>query len=218
MTEKEAIEFCKRNPEAAAKIILMVERLEERIKELEDKLNMNSSNSSKPPSSDNKLTKKKAKQKSLEKKRGGQKGHEGKNLKRGEIPDKIVSLKSEVCGACNRDISKVESSQIIKRQVFDLPSMNIEVTEYQSQKVNQEAFPSHVKAITQYGSGIKSFVSYLNAHHMLPYEIISELIEDIVKHKISTGSIYNFLSENYDNLEGFEEEFHATITLNSKSA
>ena len=40
MTEKEAIEFCKRNPEAAAKIILMVERLEERIKELEDKLNM----------------------------------------------------------------------------------------------------------------------------------------------------------------------------------
>ncbi len=32
MTEKEAIEFCKNNPEAAAKIILMVERLEERIK------------------------------------------------------------------------------------------------------------------------------------------------------------------------------------------
>ena len=175
---------------------------------------MNSSNSSKPPSSDNKLTKKKATQKSSEKKRGGQKGHEGKNLKRVEIPDKIVSLKSEVCGGCNRDISKVESSQIIKRQVFDLPPMNIEVTEYQRhkvccpncQKVNQEAFPSHVKAVTQYGSGLKSFVSYLNAHHMLPYERISELIEDIVKHKISTGSIYNFLSENYDNLEGFEEE------------
>ena len=60
MTEQEAIEFCKNNPEAAAKIILMVERLEARIKELEEKLGMNSSNSSKPPSSDNKLSKKKA--------------------------------------------------------------------------------------------------------------------------------------------------------------
>jgi hypothetical protein len=38
----------------------MVEKLEARIKELEDKLGMNSSNSSKPPSSDNKLSKKKA--------------------------------------------------------------------------------------------------------------------------------------------------------------
>jgi hypothetical protein len=60
MTEQEAIEFCKTQPEAAAKIILMVEKLEARIKELEEKLGMNSSNSSKPPSSDNKLSKKKA--------------------------------------------------------------------------------------------------------------------------------------------------------------
>ena len=47
MTEQEAIEFCKNNPESAAKIILMVEKLEKRIKELETKLNMNSKNSSK---------------------------------------------------------------------------------------------------------------------------------------------------------------------------
>ena len=57
MTEQEAIEFCKNNPESAAKIILMVEKLEKKIKELETKLNMNSKNSSKPPPTDNKLTK-----------------------------------------------------------------------------------------------------------------------------------------------------------------
>ena len=57
MTEQEAIEFCKNDPESAAKIILMVQDLkkiiaiqEERIKELEFKLNLNSTNSSKPPS------------------------------------------------------------------------------------------------------------------------------------------------------------------------
>ena len=34
MTEQEAIEFCKNDPESAAKIILMVEVLEKKIKEL----------------------------------------------------------------------------------------------------------------------------------------------------------------------------------------
>jgi len=62
MTKKEAIDFCKNNPEAAAEIILMVEELkkiivaqEKRIKKLETKLNMNSKNSSKPLSSNNQL-------------------------------------------------------------------------------------------------------------------------------------------------------------------
>jgi len=214
MTEKEAIEFCRNNPESAAKIIMMVERLEARIKELEDKLGMNSSNSSKPPSSDNKLSKKKATQKSSEKKRGGQLGHKGSHLKKIEIPDKIVRLKSKICNGCHQDISAVESEQVIKRQVFDIPPMSIEVTEYQSHKVccpycqksNQEAFPKNVKAVTQYGDRLKAWVSYLNAHHMLPYERITELIDDMLNHKISTGSIYNFLSQNYDNLEEFENE------------
>lgn len=213
MTEQEAIALCKNDPESAAKIILMVERLEARIKELEDKLNMNSSNSSKPPSSDNKFTKKKATQKSSEVKRGGQTGHKGSNLKKVEIPDKVVSLKSKVCGHCHRDIADIPSSKVEKRQLFDIPPMNIEVTEYQSHKVccpycqsmNQGAFPEQVKATTQYGDNLKAWVSYLNAHHMLPYERISEMIEDMVNHKISTGSIYNFLSQNYDNLESFEE-------------
>ena len=214
MTEQEAIEFCRNNPEAAAKIILMVERLEARIKELEDKLGMNSSNSSKPPSSDNKLTKKKATQKSSEKKRGGQKGREGKNLKRVEIPNEIVELKPKECHHCKKDISEEISQRIIKRQVFDLPPMSIEVKEYQSHEVccphcqtkNQKEFPLEIKSPTQYGNGLKSFVSYLNTHHMLPYERIIELIEDMIHHKISTGSIYNFLSEGYDKLEEFEEE------------
>ena len=78
MTEQEAIEFCKNDPESAAKIILMVQDLkkiiaiqEERIKELEFKLNLNSTNSSKPPSTDNKLTKKKKLSNSTSKKKRG---------------------------------------------------------------------------------------------------------------------------------------------------
>lgn len=52
MTRAEAIDFCKNNPEAAAEIILVVEKLQQRVKELEERLGMNSTNSSKPPSTD----------------------------------------------------------------------------------------------------------------------------------------------------------------------
>lgn len=41
MTKAEAIEFCTNNPEAAAEIILMVEKLQTRVKELETRLGMN---------------------------------------------------------------------------------------------------------------------------------------------------------------------------------
>jgi hypothetical protein len=156
MTEQEAIEFCKNDPKSAAKIILMVEDLKKiiitqkkkieeleiiikeqdiRIKELEAKLNKNSSNSSKPPSSDNKLKISKKnnnnKKKMSNKKRGGQSGRAGKNLKMVEYPDKTVKIKPTLCNCCNRDISSEKSQELSKRQVFDIPSIKIEITEFQ---------------------------------------------------------------------------------------
>ena len=97
MTEQEAIDFCKNNPEAAAKIILMVDKLEKRIKELESRLNMNSTNSSKPPSTDNKLKKtKKPSNSKSKKKRGAQTGHKGNSLKIVATPDTTKVLLSTI--------------------------------------------------------------------------------------------------------------------------
>jgi transposase len=182
-----------------------------RIKELETKLNMNSKNSSKPPSSDDKLTisKKNKNNKHKRNNRGGQKGREGKNLRMVENPDKIVELKPAVCSYCHQDISESESIDYIKRQLFDIPPVKIEVTEYQAHSVkcphcnniNQANFPDNIKAPTGYGENIRSFVSYLNTYHMLPYERITQLIQDVFEHKISTGTIFNMLNRTYDNLE-----------------
>ena len=58
------------------------------LQELEAKLGMNSTHSSKPPSIDNKLTKNKSKTTSNSKnKRGAQVGHKDSNLKISETPD-----------------------------------------------------------------------------------------------------------------------------------
>ena len=156
MTEQEAIEFCKNDPESAAKIILMVERLEKRIKELEFKLNLNSTNSSKPPSTDNKLTKKKKSSNSTsKKKRGAQVGHKGKSLKMVTTPDKTQLLLPVSCSCCGSSLEDIDSLKYEKRQLFDLPDIKMQVTEYQAHTrecphchmQNKAQFPNNIKRI-----------------------------------------------------------------------
>jgi transposase len=194
---------------------------EKRIKELEIKLNMNSKNSSKPPSSDNKLkiSKKSNKNNIQKRKKGGQAGREGKTLKMVEKPNKIIKLTPTLCSCCNQDISKNKSIKHIKRQVFDIPPINIEVTEYQAHlvkcpncnSINKADFPNSVKAPTGYGKNLKAVVSYLNTYHMLPYERITQLIQDIYEHKISTGTVFNILNNTSENLQSFENSLKTRV-------
>ncbi len=220
MTEQEAIDFCKNNPEAAAKIILMVDKLEERIKELESRLNMNSTNSSKPPSTDNKLKKtKKPSISNSKKKRGAQAGHKGKSLKIVATPDATEVLLPTNCSCCNSSLKNINSSKYEKRQLFDLPDVKMQITEYQAHSLkckkcstlNKAKFPNNIKATTQYGDNLKSLVSYLNAYQMLPYERIVETIQDLTSHKMSTGTIYNFLNTSYEKLENFENRLKQSL-------
>jgi transposase len=220
MTEEEAIAFCKSDPEAAAKIILMVGQLEQRIKELEAKCNMDSSNSSKPPSTDNKLTKSKAEPKSPSKrKRGGQHGHKGKRLKMVSHPDHIKVLSPSHCSHCGESLKDRGSVKIEKRQVFDLSEIQMEVTEYQAhtlvcegcETVNKGLFPKSINASVQYGDKLKSTIGYLHSYQMIPYERIIEMIENLTSHTMATGSIYNFLNSHYDALDHFETELKQVL-------
>ncbi len=93
MKREEILALCASNPE----VIAYIESLESQIKEiterlvtLEARLNQNSQNSSKPPSTDvfcNEKPKPKGLRKSSGKKAGGQKGHPGKTLEMVENPD-----------------------------------------------------------------------------------------------------------------------------------
>ena len=70
----------------------LVNQLADRIKYLEDQISKNSSNSSKPPSSDGfkRQNKTKSMRKKSGKKPGAQKGHKGSTLKRMDKPDEVV--------------------------------------------------------------------------------------------------------------------------------
>ena len=217
MTEQEARDIYHQGEEA---VVAKFMEFDARLKRLEDMLNMNSSNSSKPPSTDNKLTKaKKSATSKSKKKRGAQNGHKGNNLKMVATPDKVEELFAPRCSCCNEPLNPIDSSKIEKRQLFDLPEIKIQVIEYQAHSiectkchsVTKAEFPDNINTTTQYGDNLKSLVSYLNAYQMLPYERISEFIQDLLAHKISTGTIYNFLNTNYTVLENFEDTIKQSL-------
>ena len=100
-THEEILVTYEAGPEAVIAVIQKLEaiiekqasriaELEERVRVLEARLNQNSQNSSKPPSTDsffNEKPKPKGRRTNSGKKPGGQKGHSGKTLEMVENPD-----------------------------------------------------------------------------------------------------------------------------------
>lgn len=194
-----------------------------RIRELEDQLSKNSQNSSKPPSTDNPY-KEKPEPKNLRKKTnrkvGGQKGHKGSNLKIAENPEHISVHQVSTCACCGEDLSSSELKKLVRRQVYDIPPLKLEVTEHQAEvkkcSCGQEttaAFPQGVKHYVQYGSRIKGFLTYLQNYQLLPYERSAELIADVFQHRLSTGTLANTQKYAFEQLESFEEQLKALLTL-----
>jgi transposase len=186
---------------------------EERIKELSARLNKNSGNSSKPPSTDE-FIKPKSTRKKSGKPPGGQKGHKGDTLKMTDTPDNIVNHRIKTCRGCGHSLEEVPPQGIEKRQVFDLPPLKIKVTEYQAEsKVcpccglkNKASFPQGVGLPVQYGDNLKAFLVYLNQYQMTPYKRAVELIQDVYGHRLSQGTMFNAIFAVYEALEPVEEE------------
>ncbi len=180
--------------------------LREKIAELERRLGLNSKNSSKPPSTDG--LKKEKRTKSLReasgKKSGGQKGNQGYTLLRVNQPEKIIRHEplNQYC-QCGCNLAGVEEERVIKRQVFDLPVLKMEVTEHQvvvkkcpkCHQSHQGEFPETVKAPVQYGERIRATSAYLHNQHLIPEQRLSELLSDVFGCQMSNKTIANINEE-----------------------
>jgi len=161
------------------------------IQQLRDQLAKNSRNSGKPPSSDG-LRKPRTQnlRKKTGRRSGGQKGHKGQTLELVEQPDHIQTYQAVQCPECATDLRSVESCEVERRQVFDVPPVRVEVTEHQAEiKVcpncgNQVKgdFPPDVTQPVQYGPRIKAQVSYLNNYQLIPWARTCELLGDFYRH------------------------------------
>lgn len=194
-------------------------RLEERVRDLENRLNKNSSNSSKPPSSDGLGKKTKSLREQSGKNPGGQPGHKGSTLNQVADPDHIVLHTPHNCENCSADLVGAEVVSLEKRQVFDLPKPEIEVTEHQAEaKIcsccghrTKAAFPENVAAPVQYGERIQALAAYFDNQHFIPADRLCQLFEDVFGVPISAGTCANIDKKLFWQLATFEASLKAHL-------
>jgi transposase len=111
--------------------VATLDDLKAEINELRERLGQNSTNSSRPPSSDPPSSKPKPESESKGRKRGGQPGHHGharKLLPVAEV-DHLVELRPANCQGCGHRL-RGDDPQPERHQVSEVPPVKIEVTEY----------------------------------------------------------------------------------------
>jgi transposase len=160
------------------------------VAELRRRLGLDSSNSSKPPSSDG-LKKKPRIAGSLRgrsgKPSGGQKGHQGGTLRQAADPDAVVRHEARACRHCGSSLDAKSAMGIEKRQVFDIPERPLTVTEHQAtiyrcahcRGVTKAAFPEGVVSPAQYGERIKAAAIYLNVQQLIPEDRVAQALSDV---------------------------------------
>lgn len=192
----------------------LIESQEKRIMALEEQLKKNSRNSDKPPSSDGLKRQILNSRTKSSRNSGGQPGHDGHTLKMVSEPDHIRNHGVDECSHCHCSLQDTEVIERKKRQVFDIPPLQLEVTEHQAEikkcchcgTVNIAEFPAGVVQSVQYGPRIKSFSVYLMQYQLIPFERTTELLEDIFSQPISEGTLYNWNRAAYQALENTEAE------------
>lgn len=188
------------------------ESLKARIAELEGSSKIDSTTSSKPPSSDGlrkKPTNTSLREKS-QKKSGGQLGHLGSTLSMIDSPDKRVISSVEKCENCGLDLSDVVPEHIERRQLFDIPVPQVEVTEFCAEHkrcacgvTSKGEFPAHISAPVQYGPRIRSISVYLNNQQLIPEGRVKDFFHDVFKLSIASATIASFSEKASKRLEGW---------------
>jgi len=161
-------------------------------------LNNNSSNTSLPPSTDQKPKKKEANEynsrKNSDKKKGGQKGRKGSTLTKEKIEEKIKN------GDFEHKIVEVgnPSENYVSKYIVDI-AVTVIATEYRfyEDERGRINIPTEFASNVIYGPNVKAIAVDLNGEGFVANERITEFINTLTDGKlnISAGSIYGFGKE-----------------------
>jgi len=178
-----------------------IDALKAENEKLRAQLNQNSSNSSKPPSSDppwTSINKNKQKRDRKKRRRGGQKGHKGhrRALLPPEKVDRIVGCKPACCDHCGKKLKGVDSVPL-RHQVWDLVDFASFVTEYQLHALDctcgartRATLPEGVPQ-GQIGPRLIALIALLTGKYRLSKRAIPELLHDLLGVTFSVGTIAN---------------------------
>jgi len=179
-----------------------VGRLTELVASLEERLGLDSSNSSKPPSSDTPASRNKRKaarkKRKVGGKRGGQKGHKGHRrelLPESEV-DELVDLYPELCENCWEPLPQVADPYAKRHQVTELPPVKPHTTEYRRHKVQCACCGHRTRAKrdervpqTAFGPRLTALMALLTSVYHLSRRKTTELLSNVLGVGISLGAL-----------------------------
>ena len=174
-----------------------VARQDELLAVLQERLKLDSKNSSKPPSSDGPSSGNRAQRRASERKRGAQKGHKGsfRALVDEAQVDHIFDCKPvEVCD-CGAAV-QVLAEEPVRHQVFDVPPVKPQVNEYRRYsgrclgcgKAHRAALPAGVPS-GQIGPRALALIGTLGTHYHLTQFKIRDLLARLMGVDFSVGAI-----------------------------
>jgi transposase len=205
-----------------------VEELEEQVRQLEKKvadLSRNSTNSSKPPSSDGPAVTRPKKAKSR-RSRGGQKGHPGhtRDLVPVEQVDHIIDHYPDQCEHCGASLDprlSRKSTEPWRHQVFELPEIKATVTEHRCHELvcscgrkTRGLLPEDVAA-TQFGPRVHAAIAYLSSVHKVGRRGIVEIMNTLFGLDLALGTVCNCVERVNQELEPVAEDLRETLAESS---
>jgi transposase len=193
----------------------------ERIAELEARLRQTPRNSSRPPSAEG-LEKPPPRPRSLRKetgrKPGGQDGHEGTTLAQVARPDREIRHEPGSCSRCGTGLAGRPVTGVERRQVFDLPTVTVKVTEHQL--IERECCCGHrtkataprgAEAPVQYGPRIAAVIVYLYIGQFLSKQRTAQALTELFGVPLSSGTVAGITARAAGRLGGFLEHAREQI-------
>ncbi len=183
--------------EQVKRLQTQVGELQDEVKTLRERVNRNSQNSSKPPSSDPPQTPKYPKAELSGEKKGGRKGHHGhgRKLKPPDQVSRIVKSVPSICKDCGAVLNG-EDAHPERHQVSELPKILPEIVEYQRHTLNCEVCGAKNRAEWpaempkgSFGERLQAMIGYLGGRFGISHRDMSELMETAFGVEISLGSI-----------------------------
>ena len=197
LSREQLIDIIVLQQEQIEALMAQVAALNAHIEELKRRLDMNSQNSSKPPSSDGPDTKARKKKGDGKRRPGGQPGHEGhhRELLPVEQVDKVTGVKPSACEHCGRKVNG-EDPQPERHQVWEIPAIQPYVEEFQLHelwcrdcgKFTRASLPEGVPA-GAFGPRLQATIALLSGVYRLSKRSVESVLADFFHIPICLGSI-----------------------------
>ena len=210
---------------------------QKKIAELERQLatyRKDSSNSSKPPSTDRPKgnPRRYPPRKKSKRKPGGQKGHAGKHrpLSPPERVDQVAVVEAKACQHCGTalpaagDPGYQTEGEVQRHQVVELPPLRAHITEYQCARVicpccrkgTRAPLPSEARR--DFGPRLAALVAYWTVVCRMPRSVVKTVLEAVLGIPMSLGSTQKLWEEAGEAVrepcQQLEEQLHQQAVLN----